>query len=88
MLAVFGLTFLLGDAIKGYVEIFIDWLIGISTVGLERLHVSAWLIDLITEGVIGGVGGIITFYQISSSYSWHWLFGRQWIYGTCRVCDE
>lgn len=61
MLAVFGLTFLLGDAIKGYVEIFIDWLIGISTVGLERLHVSAWLIDLITEGVIGGVGGIITF---------------------------
>ena len=80
MLAVFGLTFLLGDAIKGYVEIFIDWLIGISTVGLERLHVSAWLIDLITEGVIGGVGGIITFFT-----KYHHLilgtgfFGRQWI---------
>ena len=46
---------------KDNVEIFIDWFIGISTVGLESLHVSAWLIDLITEGVIGGVGGIITF---------------------------
>ena len=75
---------------KGYVEIFIDWLIGISTVGLERLHVSAWLIDLITEGVIGGVGGIITFfYQISLSYSGTGFFWKTVdIWHVCRVCDE
>ena len=77
MLAVFGLTFLLGDAIKGYVEIFIDWFIGISTVGLERLHVSAWLIDLITEGVVGGVGGNHYFFtKYHYLISWHWLFWK------------
>ena len=74
---------------KGYVEIFIDCLIGISTVGLERLHVSAWLIDLITEGVIGWCWWNHYFFT-----KYHYLilgtgfFGRQWIYGTCRVCDE
>lgn len=61
MLAVFGLTFLLGDQLKGYVEIFVDWLIASCTGLLEYIHVSDWLIDLVTNGIIGGVGGIITF---------------------------
>lgn len=61
MLVVFGLTFLLGDQLKGYVEIFVDWLITSCTGLLEYIHVSDWLIDLVTNGIIGGVGGIITF---------------------------
>lgn len=61
MLLVFSLTFILGDAIKGYVELFIDFLIHGTASFMTNLHVSQWLIDLITEGVIGGVGGIITF---------------------------
>ena len=61
MLAVFGLTFLFGDFLKGYVEGFVDWLIFLCTNLFEQLHVSNWLLDLVTNGIIGGVGGIITF---------------------------
>lgn len=61
MLAVFGVTFLLGDFLKGYVENFVDWLIMICTNLFMQMHVSNWLLDLVTNGIIGGVGGIITF---------------------------
>lgn len=61
MLAVFGLTFLFGDFLKGYVESFVDWLILLCTNLFEQMHVSNWLLDLVTNGIIGGVGGIITF---------------------------
>ncbi|WP_278908435.1 ferrous iron transport protein B [Faecalicoccus pleomorphus] len=61
MLAVFGLTFLFGDFLKGYVEDFVDWLILLCTNLFEQMHVSSWLLDLVTNGIIGGVGGIITF---------------------------
>ena len=61
MLAVFGLTFLFGDFLKGYVESFVDWLILLCTNLFEQMHVSNWLLDLVTNGIIGGVGGIIPF---------------------------
>lgn len=61
MAIIFGLTFLLGDWIKSYMEILIDWLIVNTNVLLENLHVSAWLTDLITDGILSGVGGILTF---------------------------
>lgn len=61
MLAVFGLTFLFGDFLKGYVESFVDWLILLCTNLFEQMHVSNWLLDLVINGIIGGVGGIITF---------------------------
>lgn len=61
MLAVFGLTFLFGDFLKGYIEGFVDWLILLCTNLFEQMHVSNWLLDLVTNGIIGGVGGIITF---------------------------
>ncbi len=61
MLAVFGLTFLFGDFLKGYIEAFVDWLILLCTNLFEQMHVSNWLLDLVTNGIIGGVGGIITF---------------------------
>lgn len=61
MLGVFGLTFILGDEIKEYVEIFIDGFIEVTNSMLVSMNVSDWLINLICEGVIGGVGGILTF---------------------------
>lgn len=61
MACVFGLTFTIGDWVSGYVEILIDWIS--SGVGsfLENMHASGWLINLICDGIISGVGGIITF---------------------------
>lgn len=61
MAMVFFLTFVVGDFLKGYMEIaFVNisqWLQGF----LEYLNVSKWLISLIVDGVINGVGGILTF---------------------------
>ena len=61
MAAVFLLTFLLGDFIKGFLEIFLEWLQQIVSAGLESAHVALWLRGLIVDGIIAGVGGILTF---------------------------
>lgn len=61
MALVFFLTFTVGDWIKGYFEMGIDWLSGAAADGLASLQVSALLASLIVDGIIGGVGTIITF---------------------------
>lgn len=58
---VFFLTFTVGDVLKGYMEDFISWFGD----GLEGL-LTAWSVSdalksLIIDGVLGGVGTIITF---------------------------
>ncbi|MCF0246178.1 MAG: ferrous iron transport protein B [Ileibacterium sp.] len=61
MAGVFFLTFSLGDYLSGYLEEVISWfteLIGQTLVGF---HASEWLINLICDGIISGVGGILTF---------------------------
>ena len=61
MAVVFFLTFTIGDWLKGYfetaLEIFSAWVSG----GLESLHVNPMLQSLIVDGIITGVGGILTF---------------------------
>ncbi len=61
MAFVFFLTFMVGDALKGVFEtglgVFSDAVGGF----LEGLSVSDWLVSLIVEGIIAGVGGILTF---------------------------
>lgn len=61
MALVFFLTFTIGDWLKGYfetaLEIFSAWVSG----GLESLHVNPMLQSLIVDGIITGVGGILTF---------------------------
>lgn len=61
MALVFALTFNIGDWLSGYLEEIIDlftqWVGGL----LESVNASAWLINLICDGVISGVGGILTF---------------------------
>lgn len=61
MAIVFLLTFNLGDWLSGYVEMGIGWFTQIIGNLLESLHASQWLVDLICDGIISGVGGILTF---------------------------
>ncbi len=61
MAVVFFLTFAVGDWIKGYFETAIDWISSMTIQGLRAMHTSAVLESLVVEGIIAGVGTIITF---------------------------
>ena len=58
---VFFLTFTVGDFLKGYFEIVLDWINLHTTDLLGSLGVSDWLISLVVDGILAGVGGILTF---------------------------
>ena len=61
MAFVFFLTFTIGDWLKGYFEAFLDiFSVQVST-ALTGLHTADWLVSLIVDGIIAGVGGILTF---------------------------
>ena len=61
MAIVFMLTFTLGDWIKGYFETGIEVLSDFVGNSLMSLGVSPVLRSLVTEGIISGVGGILSF---------------------------
>ena len=61
MAVVFFLTFAVGDWIKGYFEIGVGWFSDTVTQGLAAIHTNAILTSLIVDGLIGGVGTILTF---------------------------
>lgn len=61
MAVVFFLTFAVGDWIKGYFETAIDWVSGLAVDGLRAMHTHKVVESLVVEGIIGGVGTIITF---------------------------
>lgn len=61
MAFVFFLTFTIGDWMKGYFEAFLDVFAGNVGVFLIKIHTAEWLISLIVDGIIAGVGGILTF---------------------------
>lgn len=61
MCAVFFLTFAVGDLLKGVFEQGLAWLSAAASAGLDAIGVTAWLKSLIVDGIIAGVGGILTF---------------------------
>ena len=61
MALVFFLTFTVGDLLKGYFEIGLDSLTGLVTSAMETIHTNPLLISLVTDGILAGVGGILTF---------------------------
>lgn len=61
MAFVFFLTFTIGDWLKGYFENFLDLFSGSLGTFLEGIHAADWLISLIVDGIVAGVGGILTF---------------------------
>lgn len=61
MALVFFLTFTVGDFLKGYFEQALEILSANVLVWMEEAGVASWLISLVVDGIIAGVGGILTF---------------------------
>lgn len=61
MALVFFLTFTIGDWLKGYFEIGLESFSGLITAGLLSIHTGEMVTSLIVDGIISGVGGILTF---------------------------
>lgn len=61
MALVFFFTFTIGDWLKGYFETGLELFSGLVAGGLDSLHVNLMVSSLILDGIIAGVGGILTF---------------------------
>lgn len=61
MAVVFFLTFNIGDALKGVFEVVFDKFSGFALNGLVSIGAGEVLTSLIIDGIIAGVGGILTF---------------------------
>lgn len=61
MAVVFFLTFTIGDWLKGYFESFLELFSGGVSGLLTGIHAASWIKSLIVDGIIAGVGGILTF---------------------------
>lgn len=58
---VFFMTFTVGDLLKGVFEQGLGLLSTVVRMGLLKVHTAGWLVSLIVDGIINGVGGILTF---------------------------
>lgn len=58
---VFFLTFAVGDLLKGVFETALAAVSGIAADGLMHIGAAGWLTSLLVDGIITGVGGILTF---------------------------
>lgn len=58
---VFFMTFMVGDLLKGVFEQGLGLLSSVVRMGLLKVHTAGWLVSLIVDGIINGVGGILTF---------------------------
>lgn len=61
MALVFFLTFAVGDFLKGYFEIALEAFSGWIAQGMASIHASEMLTSLVVDGIVAGVGGILTF---------------------------
>lgn len=61
MALVFFLTFTVGDFLKGYFEQALGVLSHYVVSGMQAAGISQWLISLVADGILAGVGGILTF---------------------------
>ncbi|GFI31039.1 MAG: ferrous iron transport protein B [Lachnospiraceae bacterium] len=61
MAVVFFLTFFVGDALKGGFEVILDTAANGVLHLMESIHVADWMISLVVDGILAGVGGILTF---------------------------
>ncbi|MFA9376082.1 MAG: ferrous iron transport protein B [Lachnotalea sp.] len=58
---VFFLTFVIGDWLRGYMEMLIGWSSTIITNGFSFIHAGDMMTSLVVDGILAGVGGILTF---------------------------
>ena len=61
MAVTFFLTFTVGDWLKGFFELGIGWLSGVVETGLGAINAGEIITSLVVDGIIAGVGTIITF---------------------------
>ena len=61
MALVFLLTFTFGDWLKDYMSVFLEWASEGVRAGLTGAGASAGVVSLLVDGIIAGVGGILTF---------------------------
>lgn len=61
MALVFFLTFAVGDFLKGGFEVALAGFSDMARSLLNSIHASGWLVSLTVDGIIAGVGGILTF---------------------------
>ena len=61
MAFVFFLTFTIGDFIKGFFEVFLDAFSSGAIYLLDNIDAGRFVTSLIVDGIIAGVGGILTF---------------------------
>lgn len=61
MAVVFFLTFTVGDYLSGYLEMAVEWLSGIVTNMFAAINAGEIITSLVVDGIIAGVGGILTF---------------------------
>ena len=61
MALVFFLTFAVGDFLKGGFEVALNYISEAVRMLLVGIHASDWLISLVVDGIVAGVGGILTF---------------------------
>jgi ferrous iron transport protein B len=61
MALVFFLTFTVGDFLKGYFEVALDVFSGYMLEILQGIHAADWITSLVVDGIVAGVGGILTF---------------------------
>lgn len=61
MALVFFLTFAVGDFLKGGFEVLLANFSEIARALLTGMRASEWLISLVVDGIVAGVGGILTF---------------------------
>lgn len=61
MALVFFLTFTVGDFLKGYFEQALELISNQVLLMMESADVSSWIVSLVVDGIIAGVGGILTF---------------------------
>jgi len=61
MAAVFFLTFTVGDWLKGYFGLMLSFLREEARWLLEAIGVAEWLNSLIVDGILAGVGSVLTF---------------------------
>ena len=61
MALIFFLTFFVGDAIKSVFELGIGWLSDAASGGLASIGASEIVVSLVVDGIIAGVGTVITF---------------------------
>lgn len=61
MALVFFLTFFIGDWLKGYFEQGLEWFSGAADGLMAAIGANGLLRSLVVDGIIAGVGGILTF---------------------------